>query len=56
MQLTFEKDYAFEDKAHGIILGRGESGMGDQYVELQPTSIPEINHKPVVTRTDVCFM
>eukprot|EP00957_Ditylum_brightwellii_P206554 15348982-Ditylum_brightwellii.AAC.2 len=49
-----EKSHEFETKAQSVRLEREENGVGDQYSELQPTSMPEINDTLVGIRLDVC--
>jgi len=45
----------FDHDARLVRIEREERGHGDQYEELQPTTMPNINHSLIGIRLDVCF-
>ena len=50
-----EKNIDFDRIARTLRIKRESRGQGDRYAELQPTSLPKVDHSLLGSRLDVCF-
>ena len=50
-----EKNINFDRIAHTLRFERESRGQRDRYEELQPTSLPKVDHRLLSSRLDVCF-